>query len=223
VGYGVSFSQRGESAADSVPLLGPLRHESLENLVHKARTGSSSALGQLLEGCRKYLLLIAHRELDSDLRPKAGASDLVQEAFYEAQCDIAQFRGTTAQEFLAWLTGIMNHRLANHVRHYRGTHKRNVDREIPLSANLDVKYRGLSSTEVTPSELVIARDEQSQLLAALARLPDQLRRVLVLRTWERASFVEIGVELNISADAARKQWSRAVLRLRQEIGGSDDA
>src|SRR5262245_15977187 len=41
-----------------------------------ARDGSDAALGELLEGFRNYLLLVADRELPGDLRAKGGASDL---------------------------------------------------------------------------------------------------------------------------------------------------
>jgi hypothetical protein len=40
-----------------------------------ARAGSREALGQALQACRGYLLLLAERELDADLRAKGGASD----------------------------------------------------------------------------------------------------------------------------------------------------
>src|SRR5262249_45736682 len=39
------------------------------------------------EAYRGYLLVLAQRELDPDLRAKGGASDLVQETFLEAQRD----------------------------------------------------------------------------------------------------------------------------------------
>src|SRR5262245_26207367 len=60
-----------------------------------ARAGSSEALGQVLEACRGYLLLIAGQELEPALRAKGGASDLVQQTFLEAQRDFAGFHGTT--------------------------------------------------------------------------------------------------------------------------------
>src|SRR5262249_13094013 len=50
-----------------------------------ARGGSPEALGQLLELCRRYLLQVANAELETLLQAKAGASDLVQETFLEAQ------------------------------------------------------------------------------------------------------------------------------------------
>src|SRR5205823_5326264 len=58
-----------------------------------ARAGSSEALGEILEACRGYLLLLAQEELDPGLQAKGGASDLVQQTFMEAQQDFARFQG----------------------------------------------------------------------------------------------------------------------------------
>ena len=49
----------------------------------------------MLDACRAYLLLIAGREPDTQLRAKAGASDLVQETLLEAFRDFAGFHGDT--------------------------------------------------------------------------------------------------------------------------------
>ena len=188
----------------------------IEMWLDEARAGSSVALGSLMEGCRKYLLHKANEALDSDLRPKAAASDLVQDSFVAVQRDFASFQGTSEEELFAWLGGILANRLANNIRRYRHTDKRSVDREIPLELTPERALRGLSD-DVTPSGAVIAEDEAQRVRAAMARLPEPLRMVLVLRTWERKSFVEIGVELNISPDAARKLWARAVRRLEEKL------
>lgn len=218
----MSIDQHADRAGEFEP--GPTTDRgSLQALIRQARDGSSAALGQLMESCRKYLLLVAHRELDSDLRPKAGASDLVQETFFEAQRDFAQFQGATEQEFFAWLVGIMNHRLLNHMRRFRHARMRDVGREVSLDANSAVMRRELPASEITPSRWAMAEDEERALRAALDRLPDALRRVLELRTWERASFVEIAARMNSSADAVRKQWGRAVRRLQQELRSTDDS
>ena len=44
----------------------------------QARAGSQEALGQALEACRGYLLLVARREMGADLQAKGGESDLVR-------------------------------------------------------------------------------------------------------------------------------------------------
>lgn len=187
---------------------------SIDALIRDARAGSTAAMGQLMESYRKYLLLVANQNLDSALRPKAGASDLVQDTFCDAQRDFGQFRGESEQEFFAWLTGIMNHRMANHGRRYR-TRMRDVDLEAPLDA--DERLGNLAADDLTPGTVAQKRDEESHLLAAMARLPEPLRQILALRTWERHSFVEIGAALEISADAARQKWSSAVARLKKEL------
>src|SRR6516165_9646111 len=98
----------------------------------QAQAGSREALGHALEACRSYLLLVADRELGSDLKAKGGASDLVQETFIEAQKDFARFQGKSDAELLAWLRCLLQHRLANFARRYRKTQKRGLGREVAL-------------------------------------------------------------------------------------------
>src|SRR5262245_49915002 len=94
-----------------------------------AQNGSGDALGELLQACRHYLLLVAEQNLDSDLRDKVAASDLVQDTCLEALRDFGrQFRGDTEEELLAWLKRILLNNLANQVRRYRGTEMRDVRR-----------------------------------------------------------------------------------------------
>ncbi len=194
----------------------------IEVLIAEAREGSTAALGRLLEAFRKYLLLAANSDLDSHLRPKAGASDLVQETFCEAQRDFDQFRGLTEQELVAWLKGILTHRLANHVRHY-GTRMRDVQLEVPLDLDTHRALEALGTPASVFAKRKGARHDETRLYMALARLSALQRRVVERRTWQRAPFAEIGAEMGITADAARKHWSRAVQRLQQELRDNDDS
>jgi len=189
----------------------------VELWLHAARNGSNSGLGELFEACRGYMLLVANRAIDSDLRQKTGASDLVQETFADAHRDFGQFRGTTEREFYGWLMQILVNRLRNTARHYRGTKMRNLGREVPLEADLDRIAAELIGSDDTPSALVSALEEEQKVRECLERLPEAQREVLILRTWEHRSFEEIGQEMRRSADAARKLWTRAVERLGREL------
>src|SRR5262245_20956863 len=91
----------------------PQRSQDIAHRVQDAREGSSEALGQLLEGCRQYLLLVANQQLDPGLRDKLGPSDLVQETFLDAQQDFRHFHGHTEPELLAWLRRILLNNLAD--------------------------------------------------------------------------------------------------------------
>ncbi len=182
----------------------------------EARNGSVSALGRALEAGRKYLLLVANRALDEKLRAKVGASDLVQDTFLEAQRDFGQFRGKTEAEFYRWLLGILAHRLANNVRHYRTTQQRDVNREIPLES-VDAAIHRINDEAATPGSLFVARDEQRRVRMALEQISEPWRSVLIERTWHGAPFAEIGARRHCSAEAARKLWARAVRELRKRL------
>lgn len=197
--------------------LGDTRTSPIEQWIAAARAGSNDALGRLMEGCRKYLLLVANEALDSDLRVKAGPSDLVQETFLDVQRDFARFRGSSEAEFFAWLRSIISHRVANHVRRYRGTDKRDISREKPVDSNGDAAFAALVDGDRTPGAQAVRQDEETRLQEALARLPERLRQVLIMRTWDRATFQEIGIRTNTLPDTVRKQWSRAVRELGREL------
>jgi RNA polymerase sigma-70 factor (ECF subfamily) len=185
----------------------------------QAQAGSREALGHALEACRSYLLLVADRELGQDLKPKGGASDLVQETFIEAQKDFARFQGKTDAEFLAWLQCLLRHRLANFARHYRKTKKRGLGREMALASG-DSSRPGLDQLAddiPTPSREAMARESVEALERVLARLPADYRQVIALRYQDELSFEEIGRMMERSAEAVRKLWWRALGRLRDEL------
>jgi RNA polymerase sigma-70 factor (ECF subfamily) len=184
-----------------------------------ARTGSREALGQVLQGCREYLLLLANQELAPELRAKGGASDLVQQTFLEAQLGFARFHGESEAELLAWLRRLLLNNLADFSRSYRRTGKRHADREVPLQADSSTEgaAAGLTADTPSPSGQAVAHEQDEALERAMARLPEDYRRVLIWRYQEERSFEEIGKQLQRTPNAARKLWLRAVERLRQDL------
>jgi RNA polymerase sigma-70 factor, ECF subfamily len=186
-----------------------------------ARDGSSEALGKALEACRRYLLSVARQELDPELQAKSSPSDLVQETFVEAQRDFTHFHGHTEAELLAWLRLLLMHRLGKLRRHYSNTQKRQIAREVSLQAgdSSGDLANGLMSATQTPSVQAMAHEQDAALQAALQRLPDDYRRVIIMRYQDEQSFEQIGQLTDRSPDAARKLWMRAIERLQLELEG----
>jgi RNA polymerase sigma-70 factor, ECF subfamily len=184
-----------------------------------ARAGSREALGQALEACRCYLLLIANRQLDPALQAKGGASDLVQDTFLEAQRDFAQFAGGTEDELRAWLKRLLLNNVANFARRYRDTDKRQLQREmgLPGDSTSTGPGAGLPADTPSPSGQAMAHEQAEAIQKALQRLPEDYRRIITLRYQEDRSFEEIAQLLQRSENAARKLWFRAVERLQQEL------
>jgi RNA polymerase sigma-70 factor, ECF subfamily len=191
---------------------------SIEQLLLSARDGSPQALSNLLEACRDYLLAIANSEMEPWLQGKVGASDLVQDTFVAACNKFGNFRGKTEAEFLGWLRAILLNEKSTTIRSYRFTEKRRVDREVPLN--------GLSKTASNHrnplSELL--RDENvDRLRHSIAKLNDDYRMAIELRSIEQLSFVEVGQRIGRSEEASRKLWGRAILVLSELLENADDS
>ena len=79
---------------------------------------------------------------------------------------------------------------------------------------------GVSSvpaSDHTPSQLAEAAEERGELVRMLNRLSIDQRQVVVLRTWDRLTFEQIGDRLGVSADTARKRFTRGMKALREHI------
>lgn len=176
-------------------------------------------MGELFDGCRRYITLIANHVLNPALRPKVGASDLVQETFLEAQRDFGKFRGHTRGELFAWLTRILKNRSLKSARRYRGTDKRDIRRERNVDLNRSHRIDAAACDMQTPSGVLMAADEERMLTEALSRLSPDHRQVIELRNWHRQSFAEVGTAMGRSTEAARKLWSRAVEQLAEQLPG----
>jgi RNA polymerase sigma-70 factor (ECF subfamily) len=202
----------------------PVNGEDLEGWILAARAGSAEALGRLLEACRPYLLAIAERELPDELRAKCGASDLVQDAFLKVHNHFHRFSGDGREEVLAWLRRVLLNHLANVRDHYRGTQKRHLGREVHLDAlPRDAVPSGLADPSPTPRTQAENADSRAALERSLDKLNPRYARVIRLRYMDGCSFPEIAAELNCSAEAARKLWLRAVVKLQALVEAGDDA
>jgi RNA polymerase sigma-70 factor, ECF subfamily len=190
----------------------------VDQYLKDARAGSHAALGGAFEACRRYLLLVAEKELGPELRAKGGASDLVQETFLEAQRDFGRFRGESRGEFRVWLHRILMHNVGAFARQFRDTRKRSVAREVGLrgASASGGQVVDLAGSTATPSAQVAAREHLQALRAALDRLPEDYRRVITLRYDGNLTFEQIGREMGRSPEAARKVWARAMACLRNE-------
>jgi RNA polymerase sigma-70 factor (ECF subfamily) len=184
----------------------------------------SEALGQLLDGCRQYLLLVANQELDATLRKKVGASDLVQDTFLDAQRDFKKFQGTTEADLLVWLRQILLNNLGDARRRYFGTTKRRLSREIDLSQADNSRSIAIRAPvdRRSPSWFAMRREEAEAIGQSLDRLSDDHRRVIVLRNLELRPFSEIAVLMDRSEAAVRKLWARAIQSLTREMEGDRD-
>ncbi len=189
-------------------------------LIAAARAGSDGAMGQLLNAYRPFLLAIATEEFDSDLKAKAGPSDVVQETFVDAQRGFHNFKSHTEAELRGWLYAILMNNLADLRKRYLKTAKRQVRRERPIAVTESKEFLKelMARDGQSPSSVAISREERARIERALEQLSPAYRQVIIMRNQERRSFADIGALIDRSPDAVRMLWKRALLRLRRDLG-----
>ena len=186
---------------------------------------SAAAFGEVFEAFRAYLLAVADRELDADLRAKGGASDIVQETFMEAHREITQFHGTSDEELRAWLRRLLLNNVSNFRRRYQETEKRATGREVAVESFGSSGNWGaaLSTDSATPSVNMMIQERDVALERAMERLPADYREIIHFRYRDELPFEEIAVRMNRSNDAVRQLWCRAIERLEKELGSSTES
>ena len=197
----------------------------VSELIQHARRGDAECREELFRLCRGYLGFVAKAQVESWLRVKVDASDVVQQTLLEAHRDFDGFQGKSEQELLAWLRKILTHNVADFIRHYRGTAKRQVRREVPLR---DPAATGVvrgapepAAPGMTPSQEFLKLDNALRLTGALAELPPDYQEVIAMRNLQRLSFNEVAEQMGRSRPAVQMLWMRAIKKLQQALGNDE--
>jgi RNA polymerase sigma-70 factor (ECF subfamily) len=204
----------------------PLLHSvNVSELLERARAGDEAARDRLFVVCRNYVSIAARAEVASWLKSKVDASDLVQQTLLEAHRGLANFRGTTEGEWLAWLKRILSHNAADFVRRYHGVEKRRAAREVSLAGPDDSQINApqLSDGGPTPSQLIMQKEMQLQVADAVARLPDDYQEVVILRNLQQLPFDEVAERMGRSRPAVQMLWMRAIRKLQEVLSEAESA
>ena len=138
------------------------------------------------------------------------AEDLAQDVFLRVHQGLQRYDPRRA--IRPWIFTVAANRLTDY---WRSTGRRSelcsLDEEgaTPLPAPAE-----------PPTSELEEREARAALVAAVARLPETLRVVVELRTFEELPFEAIACALQIHPLAARKRFSRAVVVLRNELCGA---
>jgi RNA polymerase sigma-70 factor (ECF subfamily) len=169
-----------------------------EELVRRSLNGDRSAFGVLAERYARQVVAVAY----ALVRDREKARDLAQESFLTAYEALRGLR--EIGQFGRWLVGITRRRCIYAIR-----------RERRAARALAVRAEMPSREAVDPGRETVRLDEESRLLAALARLGRRYREVLVLRHFESRSYAEIAEMLDLSLATVEKRLTRARNRLRE--------
>lgn len=192
--------------------------ELYEHLLRLARTGDRAALGQLLEGFRPYLQLLAQRQFDPRLSSRIDPSDVVQLTFLEAQRDLKEFRGDSFGELAAWLRTVLHRNLLRAAERHLDAQRRSVRREQKLGGDTGEQPLALLPKEQSsPSRRAMRGEEAVQLAAALAELPSDQAEAIRLRHLEGWTLKDMARQMQRSETAVAGLIKRGLQNLRKSL------
>lgn len=165
-------------------------------LVDRARAGDLGAYEMLIRRHRDRIYRIALRMLGSP----SDADDVAQDVMIQLWTALSGFAGTSS--FTTWLYRVVVNRALNHRRGQRPTHEL-VDADHPREAD--------------PARRVVGGEELQAGLAAIARLPEELRVPLVLVQLEGLSYRDAAAVTKTSEATLRGRLARARATLIAEM------
>lgn len=188
------------------------------DLVERARRGDREAFNMLARRFerRVYSLALYYARNASD------AEDLSQEVWLKVYRYLPGFRGESS--FYTWLRQITVNTFLNHRR--AATYQQGGDSQTIRLVEMDeVDYEDTL-------RLAGSRDMEDDLhkkmlveriSRALAELTPQQRLIFILKHNEGMTYEEISVSLNCSTGTIKKSLFRAVQKLRQHLGVSNES
>jgi len=193
----------------------------IQDLIAKARAGDTAAQGELFSRCRNYLNVVARTQVESWMRTRVDASDLVQQTLLEAHQAFAQFTGSSEAEWLGWLKQVLSHNTQDYIRRQRAA-KRGGGRDLPLDAESRVGLGPLQADLPTPSQMLIAHERELALADCLSRLTPDHQEVLQLRSLQRLPFDEVAQRMGRTRPAVQMLWMRAIQKLELLLNDGND-
>lgn len=165
--------------------------------------------------------MIAMR-IDRRIRHRVDPSDILQEAFLDANKRVSEYHASGQRSPYLWLRYLTFQRLLVTHRQHLQVKCRDAAREIPLEQfSPSVSGEGLLELLIqsgkTPSAIVAQAEETERLRQTLDSMEVADREILALRHFEQVSNAEAAQILGITPDAAKQRFHRALKRLSSII------
>jgi RNA polymerase sigma factor (sigma-70 family) len=189
------------------------------DLLARAQAGDRQALDDLLRRYEERIRRIVRIQLgDSTLRRNCDSMDIVQSTFCAALPRMQDFHPRNAASLLHWLAVIALNQVrdAHDAQH---TLKRDIGREVELDGlTSDEAIEDRSNTgEADPARRASLNEIRELLDSEVTRLPEDQRRVVILRDYCGDDWHSIAHELARTDGAARELHQRAWINLRRAL------
>ena len=200
--------------------------------IEQLRRGGLQALTALFDRHREHLRRMVDLRIDSRVRARLDASDVLQEAYLDVAHDLNAYLADPKLPPLLWLRLHVGRRLNTLHRQHLGTRMRAAGMEVSLyrDARPEASSAALASMllgkHTSPTEAALRAERLLRVQEALNTLDPIDREVLALRHFEQLSRSETAEVLGISQEAGAKRYFRALKRLKDVLltmpGGGEE-
>jgi len=159
--------------------------------------------------------------LNSRLRGRVDPSDVVQDAFTEAARVLPEYLAEQPLPVHLWLRRLTSQAILQTHRRHLDTARRDVQREVRFGENreyasvsTDSLALELAGSVASPASEAIQQEQATLLARALEKLSELDREILVLRHFEQLTGGETATILEMTHDAVKKRYLRALIKLR---------
>lgn len=179
--------------------------QSVEETARRAQNGDAAAFADLIKRFEPTALAVAFGVLGDGDR----SGEAVQEAFVRAWQRLSDLR--EPERFGPWLCGI--------VRNLARDARRRATRECRARAAVPVAL--YANREDDPAVQLEEREDERRLAAALDKLGELSRTIVVLRYYQGMTSKEIGLLVDMAPAAVDMRLMRARQALRQELADDE--
>ncbi len=205
------MSNPAQPSADDQPPRADDRGETFVIFARLAQ-GDPRALDDFLKRYGKLMLELAQSRTSAYLLTRVEHEDLTQKALLDLWGYREMFKPGREAEVRALAVRIVDNRIRDEARRWKAR-KRSERGELSIETNEGPREVG--SRDPSPSRIATRDEFREQLARCLARLPDDQRRVLLLRVKNQLSLESTAAELGRTTDATAMLESRARKALRE--------
>lgn len=176
-------------------------------LIQKAQKGDTNAFGTLVASYEKFIFNVACKMFSNS----EDAADIAQEALIKVYKNIDKFDFNSS--FSTWLYRITVNACIDEMRRRKGKESFSIDAEDEESG-LTVQ---IEDTSLGAEEKVIQNETVSEVRAAIDKLSDEHKTVIILRDLQDMTYEQVAQTLDISIGTVKSRLARARKSLKDII------
>lgn len=177
-----------------------LTREEEMSIVRKVLSGDVNVFEDLVRDNQKSVYNLALKIMKNE----SDALDISQEVFLKAYTNLSSFRGDS--RFSVWLYRLTYNACIDSTRKSKASV--NVSLTVTDDENVSSELE-LTDTRPLPEREIERRETQREVQEAISQLPDEHRKIIVMREFSDMSYDDIALSLGISVGTVKSRLSRA--------------